>query len=182
MCPRLGRKGYFLEVLNEPAFIHSQRIAAGDALTAEMYRLLTRLVENVRDGTACTPAELQVLNLIFDRCSMVKLKLVPGEEDSLYRTGSANLLRRHRVRAVIGEQEGAHPERRIYFEALVSLLEALEDGPLELCTCAECGAWFEPYSRAPVNKFCSTRCRNRHNYKLRKQEGGRAGDQTEVSP
>ncbi|HYF92992.1 MAG TPA: hypothetical protein VD969_12195 [Symbiobacteriaceae bacterium] len=177
MCPRLARKGFFLEVLNEPAFFHKQRIESGDALTGEMYRLLTRLAENVREGTACTPAELQVLNLILDRCSMVKLKIVPGEDDPLYKAGSANLLRRHKVRAVIGEQHQDGAEgRRIYFEALVSLLEALEDGPLELCKCIECGAWFEPYSRAPVNKFCSTRCRNRHNYKLRKQEGGRADD------
>ena len=175
MCPRLARKGFFLEVLNEPGFVHKQRIDAGDSLAAEMFRLLTRLAEHVRDGTACTPAELQVLNLVFDRCSMVKLKIVPGEDDPLYREGSANLLRKHKVRAVIGEQESA-VGRRIYFEGLVSLLERLEDGPLELYTCAECGAWFEPYSRAPVNKFCSTRCRNRHNYKLRKQEGGRTGD------
>jgi hypothetical protein len=181
MCPRLARERFFLGVLNEPTFVHKQRVESADALTGEMHRLLTRLAEHVRDGTSCTPAEIQVLNLIFDRCSMVKLKIVATDDDPLYTAGSANLLRKHRVRAVIGEQEGAQG-RRIYFEALVSLLEALEDGALELCTCVECGNWFEPYSRAPVNKFCSTRCRNRHNYKLRKQEGGRAGDQTQVAP
>lgn len=181
MCPRLARPKFFLGVLNEPAFVHKQRIEAADALTGEMYRLLVRLAENVRDGSACTPAEIQVLNLIFERCSMVKLKITPQEDDPLYKTGSANLLRRHRMRAVIGEQDGAQG-RRIYFEALVSLLEAIEEGPLELSTCAECGAWFEPYSRAAVTKFCSTRCRNRHNYKLRKHEGGRVSDQAEVAP
>lgn len=181
MCPRLARERFFLEVLNEPPFVHKQRLESGDALTGEMFRALMRLAEHVKDGTASTPAEIQVMNLIFDRCSMVKLKIVPIEDDPAYKSGSANVLRKHRVRALIGDQDGA-PGRRIYFEALVSLLEALEEGPLELFTCAECGAWFEPYSRAPVAKFCSTRCRNRHNYKLRKQEGGPAGDKAQVAP
>jgi hypothetical protein len=182
MCPRLARKGYYLGVLNEPAAAHLQRIAGADALTGEMYRLLVRLAERVRDNTVCTPAEMQVLNLILDRCSLVKLHMVPGEDDMIQRPAGDGPLRRATLQATIGGGPEASQGRRVYCEALVSLLEALEDGPVELCTCEECGAWYEPYSRAAVTRFCTPRCRNRYNYKARKGKGGRTVDQAEVAP
>lgn len=43
-------------------------------------------------------------------------------------------------------------------ESLISLLEAMERGPLDLQRCIQCNNWFIPYQRAQVTKFCSSTC------------------------
>jgi len=60
--------------------------------------------------------------------------------------------------------------RRIYIEALISLLEAMEKNSLDLQRCVQCNDWFIPYQRAQVTKFCSTKCRNRYNYVRNKKQ------------
>lgn len=171
MSPRLARRGYFLGVLNEPDSIHSERIAADGPLAGEMYRLLVMLAQRLRDKTPCSQEELDRLNCAFDQYSAVRLKVVPQADDDepIFTAGRRGPLERATLQAVLGAA-GAGRGRRVYFEAIVSLLETLEEGTADLGTCVECAAWFLPYSRAPVTKFCSARCRNRHNYKVRRAE------------
>ncbi len=171
MSPRLARSSYFLAVLNEPAFVHTERVQANGVIAAEMYQLLLMLAERVREKTVCTPEEIRRINDVFQQYSAIRLRVVPqeGAPDVLWSEAQRGPLARAAVHALIESQESDRG-RRVYFEALVSLLEALEDGPLELGTCRECGSWFIPYNRAPVTKFCSSRCRNRYNYKIRRGE------------
>jgi hypothetical protein len=170
LSPRLARKEYFLSVLNEPESVHAQWIATHGPLAREMYDLLTNLAEHVRDNTTCSSQELARLNDVFDSYSPVRLHVdTPDQSDEpLWTQASRSPLGGATVRAVLGSHPSQPPGNRVYFEALVSLLEALEEGPLELGRCAECQTWFVPYSRAPVTKFCSARCRNRANYRARR--------------
>jgi hypothetical protein len=59
---------------------------------------------------------------------------------------------------------------RNYIEAIVSVVEALEKGPIEIKRCEQCNEWFLPYKRAKVSKFCSKKCRNRANYLINKEK------------
>ena len=169
MSPRLARRDYFLRVLNEPAAIHRERLATAGPLVGETYRLLCLLAGRVKDGTLCTGEEIAALNRVFEAENAVRLALVVEEDESDPLTGGIRQgpLRRAALQARLRGQAGDDGQR-VYLEAIVSLLEALEAGDLELAVCAECGAWFIPYSRAPVARFCSARCRNHFNYKLRR--------------
>jgi hypothetical protein len=181
MCPLLARPEYFLRVLNEPAEVHAQRVEAAGPLAADMWAMLQRLAEHVRDGSALSELEVAQLNRLFEAYSAVQLRLVLEDGDDGPATGGP--LSRASLRAVLGNREEDRG-KRVYMEALVSLLEAAESGSLALERCQECGAWFIPYSRAAVTRFCSARCRNRHNYKARRAAAGGEvqRDQTEVAP
>lgn len=165
MSPQLARPDFFLRVLNEPMETHARRVETCDPLAAKLHAAFVQLAERVRTKTACTPGEIQQLNHLFDACSALQLRLVPQgeEEDPAPATGGP--LARAALRAHIRGDGTA----RVYLEAIISLLEALERSPLELNRCEECGAWYIPYNRAAVTRFCSTRCRNRHNYRVRRQ-------------
>lgn len=165
MSPQLARADFFLQVLNEPAETHDQRLELHGPLAADLREALFRLAERVRTQTSCTPEEISQLNHLFDACNALQLRLVPQGEDGDPLPAGAGPLARAGLRAYIRGEGGA----RVYLEAIISLLEALERGPLELNRCEECGAWYVPYSRAAVTRFCSTRCRNRFNYRARRQ-------------
>ena len=158
MSPRLARRDFFLQVLNAPAARHLRWGESGGQPATDMYAQLLRLAEAVRDGLPATPVQVAQLNQIFEQYSAVRIRVnleeVPGHT---------------RLEAVLGnpqEEDG----RRIYFEALVSLLEALEEGDLHLANCETCQGWFIPYNRAAVARFCSARCRSRHHYQERRKE------------
>lgn len=158
MSPRLARRDFFLQVLNAPAARHLRWGETGGQPATGMYDQLLHLAESVRDGRPATPAQVAELNRTFELYSAVRIRVnleeVPGHT---------------RLEAVLGnpqEEDG----RRIYFEALVSLLEALEEGDLSLANCEACKGWFIPYSRAAVTRFCSARCRSRHHYQERRKE------------
>lgn len=170
MSPKLAREHYFLRVLNEPASAHTERLAAAQPLAAEMHGLLGMLAQSVLSKTPCTSEQIAALNRVFEQDNTISLSVVVEDDDSDPRAGGAHgQMARTSLRARIRGQNGAEGQR-VYLEAIISLLEALEEGDLDLAVCAECGAWFVPYSRAPVVKFCSGRCRNRFNYKARQSQ------------
>lgn len=162
MSPQLARTDFYLAVLNEPAEVHAQREAAAGPLAADLHQALVQLAERVQAQTPCTPGEIDRLNRLFSAANALQLQLVPaGESDD---PGGGGPLGRASLRAIMRGEGGA----RVYLEAIISLLEALERGPLELSRCEECAAWYIPYNRAAVTRFCSPRCRNRSNYRARR--------------
>ena len=158
MSPRLARRDFFLQVLNAPVARHRRWAETGGQGAIDMYGHLLRLAATVRDGHPATPAQVAELNHLFEQYSAVRIRVtleeVPGQT---------------RLEAVLGDSQ-EEDGRRIYFEALVSLLEVLEEGDLRLANCEACQGWFIPYSRAAVARFCSARCRSRHHYQERRKE------------
>lgn len=55
-------------------------------------------------------------------------------------------------------------------EPLVELLEAAKNRDFKLRRCLADGRWFSPGGRSARPKFCSTRCRNRFNYRAKQEE------------
>ena len=180
MSPLLARPGYVLRVLNEPPEVHAQRMQVAGPLVGEMVAMLERIAGHVRARTAMSEHEVAQLNRLLEAAGAVKLRVEVEDGDDGPATGGP--LARASLRAVLGGEE--ERGRRVYLEALVSLLEAAESGTLELERCQECTAWFIPYSRAAVTRFCTARCRNRHNYKARRAAAGEEAqrDQTEIAP
>lgn len=164
MCPQLARQDFFLAVLNEPAEMHAHRTATGGPLAAELHQALLQLAERVRTKTSCPLGEIDQLNRLFDAANALQLRLVPVG-DEIDPVSAPGPLGKAALRAVIRGSQG----HRVYLEAVISLLEALERGPMELSRCEECSAWYTPYNRAAVTRFCSARCRNRSNYRTRRQ-------------
>lgn len=163
MSPQLARSDFYLAVLNEPADLHAHRMAAGGPLAADLYLALLHLAERVRSRTACTPADIERLNRLFDVANGLQLQVVQSGDE--FDPAGPGPLGRATLRAVIrGDQ--CH---RVYLEAIISLLEAAERGSLELNRCEECHNWYIPYSRAAITRFCSSRCRSRHNYRMRRE-------------
>jgi hypothetical protein len=160
VSPQLARSDFFLAVLNEPAESHSRRFQESP-LARELYEALLQLAERVRTQSPCSPEEIDHLNHLFDKANAIQLQIVPtgSELDPV----SAGPLGRASLRAFIRGHQGD----RVYLEAIIGLLEALERGSLALSRCEECSAWYIPYSRAAITRFCSSRCRNRSHYRRR---------------
>ena len=154
MCPTLSRPDYFLNVINT---LHEFEAAPG-SLEERQQSLLLDLARSVEGGTGLTDALLQRVNELFEQYSAIRLqaRFVPGHE------GKRGVL----LQAVFAD--GRDEPKRIYMEAMISMLETMERRLLELQTCIQCDNWFIPYERAGVAKFCSTKCRNRYHYLLKK--------------
>ncbi|OPA73740.1 hypothetical protein BVG16_27010 [Paenibacillus selenitireducens] len=157
MSPVLSRPNYFLTVLNQISH-HSHPIEPG-SLEYEFHDLLIQLAKSVQAKRNMSDEIVHRINQAFQNYQAVRFKLsiapTDTEEEPYVRI----------------ESEFVDPPdqwRRIYMEAILSLLEAIERGTLELQTCMQCGHWFIPYQRAQVAKFCTTKCRNRHHYVLHK--------------
>lgn len=168
MSPILARPQYFVHVLNQP---HERRQFVEGSLERELYDLLHGLAEAVRSRCDISAGMVERINEVFQHYQALRLKLtVLDPSDSLFRQGSGG-------KKYDGQQLLLHTEfvddadnvRRMYMEALLSLLEAMEQERAELQQCNHCRNWYIPYQRAQVTKFCSAKCRNRSNY-LQKQK------------
>ncbi len=170
MCPKLSRPHYFLTVLNLGGDAERDR----EGLERQLYEVLLELAEAVRVGNEIGEETAGRVNGVFREYRAVQLRLdvIPGTAGA--RAG---------LRLGAEFADGQDDCKRMYMEAIVSLLEALEKGDLELRHCEQCGQWFIPYSRAGVAKFCGTRCRNRYHYEQRRgerEEGSRERDYAQV--
>ncbi|MBW7476442.1 hypothetical protein K0T92_17045 [Paenibacillus oenotherae] len=168
MSPILARPQYFLHVLNRS---HGQPPYPQGSLEHELHDLLFRLAESVRVKQQIDESTVERINAAFEQYQALRLKLtLRNPSDSLFKQGNGG-------RQYDGQQLLLHTEfvdgqdnvRRMYMEAMLSLLEAMEQGGIELQNCVHCRDWFIPYQRAQVAKFCSAKCRNRANY-LQKQQ------------
>lgn len=168
MCPVLARPGFFLEALNS---LRSHKAAAG-SMEHELQALLLQLARSVQHRQPIDRHLLARVNDAFGKYQSVRLILkapdpvVHGENGA--RSNESQLLQ---LQAEFADPPG--DLRRIYMEGIVSLLEAMETGRLRLQNCELCGNWLIPYERAQVSKFCSTRCRNRHHYLVRKNDANK---------
>lgn len=157
MSPVLSRPNYFLTVLNQIPYL-SHSIEAG-SLEYELQDVLLCIAQVVQAKQNITEELGHRINQSFQNYQAVRLRLS---------ISSTSMKLEPSVRI---ESEFVDPPdrlRRMYMEAILSLLEAMERETLELQTCMQCGHWFIPYQRAQVTKFCTSKCRNRHHYELKK--------------
>ncbi|MFW5435760.1 hypothetical protein [Paenibacillus apiarius] len=170
MSPVLSRPNFFLSVLNQMPE-HDKQIGTG-SLEQELQSLLLLLAQSVQAKQALTADTVQRINDAFQHYHAVRLKLSLTPPATL----SARASNGHPDKGGGAPPFLLHTEfvdpphqwRRIYMEAILSLLEAMETEQLELQRCIQCHGWFIPYQRAKVNKFCSAKCRNRYNYVQKK--------------
>lgn len=169
MSPTLSRENYFLTVINQ---IKEHTVEAG-SLEEELQQLLLDLARLVQANQSFSEAVLERINSSFERYPAVHLKIksIPQEEPAIPEPDSTKKSApgvRPSLLLYTQFVDGPDQLRRMYMEALISLLEALERKPIDLQTCTQCGSWFIPYERASVTRFCSTKCRNRYHYLLGK--------------
>lgn len=137
-------------------------------LEGQMYGVLLELAHIVSRGEVIELELAERINVLFQRYRAINLRLElvqpaikPKTEETQREAGIV-------LSAVFADAE--EQRKRMYMEAIISLLEAIEAGDLELQRCELCGHWFIPYSRAGVTKFCGTKCRNRYHYLQRRSE------------
>ncbi|NGP43831.1 hypothetical protein G4V62_02270 [Bacillaceae bacterium SIJ1] len=156
MSPTLSRKKYFLTVMNE---LHCHKVEHG-SIEQELQFLLLALAGAVRDKQPLEDDLVRRINIVFAQYQAIRLKVsMPNENVS--KDSRPTLLHAEFV-------DGAESLKRMYMEAIISLLEAMEGSSLQLQMCTQCQHWFIPYQRAQVTKFCSAKCRNRYHYLQRK--------------
>lgn len=156
LSPSLSRENYFLTVINQ----FEQHLDMNGSLEHKLQELILDIVHAVQNKQGLNTMMIQRINHMFSEYQAVRLKvgLVSEVED------------RQQILLHTEFIDEPHQLRRMYMEALISLLEAMEKHQLELQRCIECNNWFIPYQRAQVTKFCSSKCRNRYNYVIRKRE------------
>jgi len=153
MSPTLSRENYFLTVINS---LHEHQVKPG-SLEHEQQNLILDLAQSVRLKQEITAGMLQRLNRLFERYQAVRLNVSLVSRTDLCSDEQRVLLRAEFI-------DGPDQLKRMYMEAIISLLEAMEGRRLDLQTCAHCERWFIPYQRAQVTRFCNAKCRNRHHY------------------
>lgn len=171
MSPTLSRENYFLTVINQ---LNTHHVKKG-SLEQELQGLLLELADSVRLKRGLNAAMLERMNGLFERYQAVRLKvsLVAASRWAAGDDGRRDEGGQEWQQPLVLHTEfadGPNELKRMYMEAVISLLEAMEKKPLELATCIQCGGWYIPYQRAQVTKFCGTRCRNRFNYVLRNRK------------
>ncbi len=168
MSPVLSRPNYFLTVINQ---LKEHQVEQG-SLEQELQELLLDLAQSVRAKQDINSEMVHNINIVFQQYQAVRLKLgIVPRTDNLSAQESSNELKKEKQQQVLLHAEFVDaPDqlKRMYMEAIVSLLEAMETEQLDLQNCIQCDSWFIPYQRAQVTKFCSSKCRNRYNYLHRK--------------
>jgi hypothetical protein len=162
MSPILSREHYFLQVINE---LEQHRVEPG-SLEEQLRDMLVELAESIRGKTPIDADALHRLNGLFEQYPAVRLKVsfVP-QPVSLFADSNNDASEAERqVMLHTVFTDGPEQLKRMYMEAVISLVEAMEKGTLELQTCTQCNRWYIPYRRAQVTKFCSAACRNRYHY------------------
>ncbi len=166
----LARSLYFLRVLNEEDPAQTRWDDGQDVET--LRQLLLQLAAHLRDNTRVPdPLHRRVSDALTEYGQVVFHVDFPEPGAGPFRFrpagGAGGFMKHAELRGFITARS-AHPRATVYLEAIVSLLEACEAGPLYLRTCWNCGAWYVPYSRAKTHKFCSPRCRTRFHYRVQK--------------
>lgn len=183
MCPTLSRGNYFLEVINA---LDRHYVETG-SLEEQLQQLLLELAGTVRDRRKLDGALIQRINSSFEAYQAVRLevRLVSSPEGSLLDASDSqqeDASDEQRIFLHTVYIDGPDELRRMYMESIISLLEAMEKGRVELQNCIQCKGWFIPYQRAQVTRFCSPKCRNRYHYMTRKNEKREcANDYSEVN-
>lgn len=177
MSPVLSREGYFLTILNG---IPTHVLNIG-SLEHRMQQMLLELAGVVRTEQVITPELLERLNALFGEYQTVRLRVCISVGSGTEPYPEAGEKRREQRISLQGEFIDPPGDwKRMYMEALISLLEAMEKGPVLLNTCLQCGSWYLAYPRAGSAKFCSASCRNRHHYVRRKEEGRQDDDYSKI--
>ncbi|WP_058304413.1 recombination protein NinG [Gorillibacterium timonense] len=180
MSPTLSRENYFLTVINR---IEEHRVDAG-SLEQELQQLLLDLAHMVLEKRSFTEAMIQRINFLFEQYQAIhlKLRIVPSTGDGAEHAPNERHVTGERQSILLYTDftDGPDHLKRMYMEAIISLLETMERKPLDLQTCRQCGSWFIPYERAQVTWFCSTKCRNRYHYLLAKKKREDDHDHLEV--
>jgi hypothetical protein len=172
MSPSLSREHYFLTVLNQLA---GHDVVAG-SLEHELREVLLELAATVSEQREWSGELLTRINDLFVRYPAVRLQislrpaLVADAVSMDSTTTESSAAFDSRLLLHTAFVDGPDRLRRMYMEALISLLEAVEQKPLDLKNCTECNHWYMPYARAKVTRFCSAKCRNHYHYRMRKQE------------
>jgi len=173
MSPSLSREHYFLTMLNQL----SGHVVDAGSLEFELREVLVELATSVSEQTEWSGELLTRINDLFVRYPAVRLQIslrpsLVADGVSMDNgtaepppVGSGSRLLLHTAFV-----DGPERLRRMYMEALISLLEAVEQKPLDLKNCTECAHWYIPYPRAKITRFCSAKCRNHYHYRMRKQE------------
>lgn len=168
MKARWARPLYFLRALNEE---DPSQTRWGEGEDVETLRqMLFTLAAHLRDKTPITTDEQRRIGKILSEYAQVTFRVDfhdPAAGPIRKAGGEGGLMQHTELRAYAIAKSG-HSRAGVYVEAILSLLEACEDGRVELRTCLECGQWFVPYSRTRTPKFCSPKCRTRFHYRAKK--------------
>lgn len=176
MKARLARPLYFLRVLNEedPA---ETRWGEGDAVE-RLRQLLFRLAAHLRDGTPVNNADQRLISELISGNAQFEFMADfhdPAAGPIRSGGGEGGLLKHTELHAWVTPKSGQSSRLGVYLEAVLSLLEACEEGGVRLRTCLNCGNWFVPYSRTRTPKFCSPKCRTLFHYRANKGATFRCG-------
>ncbi len=167
MSPSLSRENYFLMIINQ---FDQHKVAAG-SLEYEMQQLINEIAENVRAKSSLDKRLLHRINDLFTKYQAIRLKVsvIDSFDNQQDQESDKQKLTQKILLHTEYTKESNHLKQS-YMEALISLLEAIEKGYLELQRCMQCNNWYIPYQRAQITKFCGTNCRNRFNYLERKKQ------------
>lgn len=150
MSPQLARENFFVFVLNQ---IKNETVKSKEE--AQLQQLLLEIGEELlQAGT--------INELLIEKTNQTLQKRHYFDLHAQFHAGEL----------IVTSQFSPSLSKfdRNYIEAIVSVLEALEQGPIEIKRCEQCSEWFLPYKRAKVSKFCSKKCRNRANYLINKEK------------
>ncbi|KKO55333.1 hypothetical protein [Paenibacillus sp. DMB20] len=161
MSPSLSRENFFLTVINE--FKHHQ-VKTG-SLEQKLQELILDIAQAVENKLGLNSAIIQRINGVFKEYQAVQLKVGLASE-----RGLSSVDEQQQILLYTEFIDEPDQLRRVYMEALISLLEAMEKNRLDLQRCFQCDHWFIPYQRAQITKFCSSKCRNRYNYLIKKRD------------
>jgi hypothetical protein len=132
---------------------------------------MQNLAQSVRSKQDISSEMVHSINNVFQQYQAVRLKLgIVPRTDNLSTPQPSAEGKREKQQLLLHAEFADAPDqlKRIYMEAIVSLLETMETEQLVLQNCIQCDSWFIPYQRAQVTKFYSSKCRNRYNYVHRK--------------
>lgn len=169
MSPSLSRENFFLTIINQ---FDEHGVKPG-SLEYTLQQLILDIAETVRSKSSLHSDLICRINRVFQEYQAVQLKVGLASQVDLAPMSSSYRHSTDEEQQIVLYTEfidEPHQWKRLYMEALISLLEAIEKNRLELQRCIQCEAWFIPYQRAQVTKFCSSKCRNRYNYVMRTQK------------
>ncbi|WP_195575132.1 hypothetical protein [Paenibacillus sp. 1001270B_150601_E10] len=173
MSPSLSRENFFLTMINQ--FEHHD-VKSG-SLEQKLQQLILDIAYAVQQKLGLSTDIIQRVNQVFHEYQAVQLRIGIAHKGSLTQPDELfdASTREDQQQIMLYTEFIDEPDqlRRLYMEALISLLEAMEKNRLELQQCIQCKDWFIPYQRAQITRFCSSKCRNRYHYVLRKENDER---------
>lgn len=170
MSPSLSRENFFLTVINQ--FQHHQ-VKFG-SLEQKLQELILDIAQAVQNKLGLNTEIIERINYMFKQYQAIRLKVGLGSKTnfSSFNASDNGRAQAEQQQILLYTEFIDEPDqlRRIYMESLISLLEAMEKNCLNLQRCIQCTNWFIPYQRAQITKFCSSKCRNRYNYVIKKEK------------